>query len=482
MLSIGVSLIPIERRKLTITYERIDIFLKTQPNVILINCDDLGYGDLSCYGSTVHDTPNLDKMAEEGIRFTDFYMAASVCSPSRGAMLTGCYPKRIGFDKFDDGKWVLFPGNSMGLNPEEITIAKMLKQTGYHTKMIGKWHCGDQPEFLPTKHGFDEYYGIPYSNDMGRQAGAPRDLPPLPLMHNEEVLQAQPDQNGLTERYAEESVRFIRENADGNTPFFLYLAHMHVHLPLYVADRFRRESRNGAYGAAVACIDWVTGVLMDELKRQGLDEDTLIIFTSDNGSRNDNEGSNGQLRGRKTTSWEGGFRVPCIMHWPGTIEAGRVTDEIVTALDFLPTIANLSGASIPTDRTIDGHDISSFILSEKEDSPRDTFFYYIADNLAAVRSGKWKLHVWRHNQEVRELYNLETDPGETTNIIDQRPDIVASLDKLVEVCRKDLGDNATGTSGENCRPVGQVQNPDTLTHFDPEHPYIIAEYDLKGRG
>lgn len=454
-----------------------------QPNIILINCDDLGYGDLSCYGSTVHDTPNLDKMAEEGIRFTDFYMASSVCTPSRGAMLTGCYPKRIGFGSFEDGHWVLFPGYRNGLNPNEWTIAKMLKDVGYNTKMVGKWHCGDQPEFLPTRHGFDEYYGLPYSNDMGRQAGAPRSLPPLPLLHNEEVLQEQPDQTGLTERYAEQSVRFIRENAKENKPFFLYLAHMHVHLPLYVAERFRKESRNGDYGAAVACIDWVTGVLMDELKRQGIDENTLMIFTSDNGSRNDFGDSNGPLRGKKTTSWDGGFRVPCIMRWPGMIEGGIVSDEIVTSMDFLPTLAKFAGGSIPTDRMIDGLDLSHFILNPKEEaSPRDTFFYFVAENLTAVRSGKWKLHVWRHKNAVWELYDLEKDVSETTNVIEEYPEVAERLNQLIEECRVDLGDGATDTIGKNCRPVGEVDNPDTLTHFDPDHPYIMAEYDLPQRG
>lgn len=230
-----------------------------KPNIVLINCDDLGYGDLGCYGSPVHRTPVLDRMAEEGIRYTDFYMAAPLCSPSRGAMLTGCYPKRIGFGTFE-GRQVLFPGQGVGLNPKEHTMAKALKEQGYSTMLVGKWHCGDQPEFLPSNHGFDHYYGLPYSNDMGRQTGR-EDYPPLPLMLDDDVLQEQPDQASLTERYIEQSVRFIRQNKD--TPFFLYLAHMHVHLPLYVPDRFLKQSRNGAYGAAVEGTGHVHGLSAD---------------------------------------------------------------------------------------------------------------------------------------------------------------------------------------------------------------------------
>ena len=231
-----------------------------RPNIILINCDDLGYGDLGCYGSTINSTPALDRMAREGMRFTDFYMASPVCSPSRGAMMTGCYPPRIGFGAFE-GRLVLFPGHAVGLNPEEITVARLLSDAGYATKLVGKWHCGDQPEFLPTRHGFDSYYGIPYSNDMGRQREDDT-WPPLPLVRDEDVIQQQPDQAALTERYVEESVRFIRDNRD--RPFFLYLAHMHVHLPIYPSARFMRESRNGRYGGAVACVDWATDVLLHE--------------------------------------------------------------------------------------------------------------------------------------------------------------------------------------------------------------------------
>lgn len=447
-----------------------------KPNIILINCDDLGYGDLSCYGSTVHNTPELDRMAEQGIRFTSFYMAAPVCSPSRGAMLTGCYPKRIGFGSFQ-GRPVLLPGQGVGLNPQEMTIAGALRREGYATAILGKWHCGDQPEFLPTRHGFDQYYGIPFSNDMGRQTGGGENRPPLPLLIDEEVLQEQPDQASLTERYVEQAVRFIRMNRD--QPFFLYFAHMHVHHPLYVADRFLKQSRNGRYGAAVECIDWAAGVLLHELQRLKLTDDTLIIFTSDNGSRNDNEGSNGPLRGMKTTTWEGGMRVPCIMYWPGTIPSGQVSDEVATSLDFFPTLIQLAGGRVSSGNKIDGRDIRPLMLGEANAaSPHGAFFYYRGNNLEAVRAGRWKLHVRKGNEPINELYDLDQDIGETVNLYEQQPDAVNRLMEMLEECRHDLGDDATGITGANCRPIGEVEHPKPLTCADDHHPYYMAIYDL----
>ncbi len=446
------------------------------PNIILMNCDDLGWGDLGCTGHPQHKTPHLDRMAAEGSIFSDFYMASSVCSPSRGAMLTGCYPRRIGFGDFE-GRGVLFPGWPVGLNPDEITLADILKGRGYSTRIIGKWHCGDQPPFLPTRHGFDGYYGIPYSNDMGRQVneGWGRNLPPLPLLRDEEVIEAQFDQATVTARYVEDALSFVRSNRD--KPFFLYLAHMYVHLPLYVQDRFLKESENDRYGAAVAAIDWSMGVLLSELTRLEIDENTLVMFTSDNGSRNDFGRSCGPLRGRKFTTWEGGLRVPFVARWPGTVPAGRKIDGILSAIDLLPTLAAVTGAAVPVDRTIDGIDVSSLLLGDTDVSPRTDFLFYQGNILEAVRSGDWKLHIRKENEDVLELYNLREDIAESTNRAATEPDILSSLKELVETARADLGDATTGQEG-NCRPIGRVSEGQPLTHYDPAHPYYMAEYDL----
>jgi arylsulfatase A len=468
------------------------------PNILLINCDDLGYGDLGCYGSTANDTPHLDGLAAEGVRFTDFYMASPVCSPSRAALLTGCYPPRIGFDSFD-GLPVLFPGQRFGLHPDEVTMATVLRGAGYATKHVGKWHCGDQPPFLPTRHGFDGFFGLPYSNDMGRQpwpegfvlpellrdAGVPfvEEYPPLPLLLDEEVLEEQPDQASLTARYVDESVRFLRANRD--RPWFLYLAHIYVHLPIYVLPRFAQESRNGAYGAAVASIDWAAGVLLAELRRLGLEEDTLVVFTSDNGSRAQGEGgSNAPLRGTKGTTWEGGQRVPCIVRWPGRVPPGSVCSAVATAMDLLPTFAAVAGdrAGVPLDRVVDGRDITSLLLDPDSASPHEVFLYYRGADLEAVRAGRWKLHVARAGTELEELYDLDADEGEITDVVAEEPDVVAQLRALAAAARADLGDARLGVEGAGRRPVGEVDEPVTLTTFDPDHPYYVAEYDLLDRG
>jgi arylsulfatase A-like enzyme len=353
--------------------------------------------------------------------------------------------------------------------------------------MVGKWHCGDQPDFLPTRHGFERYFGLPYSNDMGRQAGWPTredgeqpGFPPLPLLRDDEVVEQQPDQVSLTGRYLDEVVSFMGEHRD--QPFFVYLAHMYVHLPIYVQDRFAAASRNGRYGAAVASIDWATGVVLDELARLGLDEQTLVVFTSDNGAlERDDGGSNLPLRGHKTTTWEGGLRVPGIARWPGRIEAGRTCSEVVSSIDLHPTFAALAGATLPPDRAIDGQDLSGLLLGG-EASPRDAFAYYWMDDLCAVRAGRWKLHVARRGEPVTELYDLEADPAEAVDVAGANPDVVADLSLVADEHRWDLGDARLGVVGSGTRPIGRVDRGRPLTAYDPAHPYFAAEYDLPDRG
>ena len=392
--------------------------MASKPNVIIIFADDLGYGDLGCYGSKINETPTLDKMADEGKKFSNFYVSSPVCSPSRASLMTGCYPQRISFGTFD-GLRVLFPGQGIGLSNEEKTVAKTFKESGYSTKIIGKWHCGDQEEFLPTNHGFDSYFGIPYSNDMGRQVKIKDyipndsslhkitewDRPPLPLVRDKEVIQEQPDQRSIAERYTEDAVKFMRENRE--TPFFLYLAHMQVHLPLYAAEKFVKESKNGDYGACVASIDWSTKVIFDELKELGIDENTIVIFTSDNGSRLQNQGgSNGNLRGGKGQTWDGGQRVPCIIRWPGKINEGQQTDALSTTMDFLPSITKLIGGNLPL-KKIDGIEMSDLFFSNENSSKRDSFLYYNEDELEAIRYKNWKLHFKKEDKLINELYDLD---------------------------------------------------------------------------
>lgn len=462
-----------------------------QPNVVLINCDDLGFGDLGCYGSTRNKTPALDRLAAEGVRFESFYTASPVCSPARGALLTGCYPPRIGFGSFE-GLPVLFPGMAVGLPPTEISLATVLSDAGYRTQAVGKWHCGDQPDFQPTSHGFDHYFGLPYSNDMGRQAGRPEflpEMPPLPLIVDGDVVEQQPDQASLTDRYVAHALDFIRET--DHRPFFLYLAHMYVHLPIYVQPRFIEQSTNGTYGAAVESIDWATEVILDELAAQGIADDTIVIFTSDNGSLGDNPppwgssepigASNDPLRGTKGSTWEGGQRVPGIVRWPARITPSRTSHEVVSAMDLFPTLAALCGASLPSDRVIDGRNIEALWFGDAP-SPHEAFFYYWMNDLEAVRSGRWKLHFSKQGTEQRELYDLDADIGETTDVIDLHPDVVARLDALAEACRHDLGDARLGRSGTGVRPIGRVDDPAPLTEYHPDHPYVVAEYDLADRG
>ena len=366
-------------------------------------------------------------------------------------------------------------------------------------------HCGDQPEFLPTRHGFDSYFGIPYSNDMGRQVGDRSgfttklqeindysykgrgeafdvDYPPLPLMDNETVCQEQPDQAALTERYVHEAQKFMTAAAKDEEPFFLYFAHMYVHLPIYAPDCYLNNSQNGRYGAAVEP-RLVRRCDAGHPEEVGIDDNTMVIFTSDNGSRvKDEGGSNAPLRGCKGDTWEGDMRLPCIIRWPGTIPAGRVDDNICSSIDFLPTFTSLAGGTVPTDRLIDGRDCSQWWLGNDDTSPRDTFAYYHRGSLEAIRQGDYKLHFHKNARPKEELYNLRDDIGERNNIFADHPDIVQNLTALGEEFRTKLGDRLLEIEGTERRPIGRVEVADTLTHFNEDHPYIMAEYDLADGG
>lgn len=459
-----------------------------KPNIILINVDDLGYGDIGCYGSKRNKTPAIDRMAAEGMLFTDFYAPAPVCTPSRGGLMTGCYPKRIDLQEFSvydprepqapkDTFIVLFPGQPEGLNPKEKTLASMLKEADYATKMIGKWHLGDQEAFLPTRFGFDSYFGIPYSNDMGLQT--PKGLferlkytlCPLPLLSDDQVVQEQPDQAALTERYTQEAVSFIHENRE--RPFFLYFAHMYIHHPLYAPQRFINESENGLMGASVACLDWSVSVLEYTLKTLGIADDTLVIFTSDNGG--DLRSSNAPLRGHKASTWEGGLRVNCIMKWPKTIPAGSVCTELATMMDFFPTFAQMADVDIRDGVKRDGYSMMPLMRGQEGCvSPYQAFFYYAGNALQAVRSGRYKLHL-----QTGALYDLQADIGESADIAAAHPRVVERLEAYAQDCREDIGDSRTQTKGRNCRPKGFVKDFKPLTSFDPHHPYMVALYDLE---
>ena len=448
----------------------------SRPNVIIVFTDDQGYGDLGVYGTTGFDTPHLDRMAAEGIRFTDFYVAAAVCTPSRAALLTGRHPMRVGL-----ANRVLFPYSRTGLHLDEQTIAEILKPLGYATGAIGKWHLGHHSQFLPTRQGFDTYFGIPYSNDMGDTLyGGPDEFvsPPLPLMRNEFVVEENPAQTELTRRYTEEAVEFIESHKD--RPFFLYLAHSMPHLPIAPSEAFRGRSGHGLYGDVISEIDWSVGQILGRLKELGLDDNTWVIFSSDNGPRtwggeagwvwtSDDHGrptrgkkgfryrsgSAGPLRGNKNTTWEGGMRVPGIMRWPSRIPAGVVTHQLATSMDLLPTIAAVTGARLPSARPIDGKDISTLIFDpEGASSPHIAFYYYLDERLQAVRSGIWKLHLYRpewENESPRPtnplLFNLETDVGETIDRAAEFPDVVQQLQALAEAARASMGDRVTGQAG-----------------------------------
>jgi arylsulfatase A-like enzyme len=441
------------------------------PNVILILTDDQGYADLSCYGSpTGIKTPRIDKMAAEGMRFTDFYAAASVCTPSRAAMLTGCYPPRVGMGEFPllpGGKgWqtrVLFRNAPFGLSPDEYTLGKMFKSAGYATMCIGKWHLGDQQPFIPTSHGFDDYFGILYTPDM----------PPVNFVHNDKIVEQKIDIGSCTGRYTDESLKFIRANRD--KPFFLFLSHTMPHVPIFASEKFKDKSAGGLYGDVCEEIDHSTGVILDALKEMKLDEKTIVIYTSDNGpwlAKGEHGGSAFPFRGGKGGSYEGGFREPCIIRYPGVIPAGTVCHEMATQMDFLPTLSRFAGVTQAPPKPIDGKDITDLLLAKSgAKTPHASFFYYVGNRLHAVRSGKWKLKIpttlaedfsgyaklENPDTEIpRALFNLEADPAEQKNVLADHKDVFDKLQAMIELAREDLGDSKRNLTGKGVRPVGRV--------------------------
>lgn len=401
--------------------------VRQPPNFVIVFADDLGYGDLACYGNHQIKTPNLDRMAAEGLRFTDFYACAAVCTPSRIGLMTGRYQIRSGLTQ------VLFPKDAAGFPNSEISIAAALKPLGYATAIVGKWHLGCRPEHLPTRHGFDYYFGIPYSNDMT----------PTPLLRNEQVIEEPAQQASLTARYTQEAVKFIKDNR--NRPFFLYLPHTMPHVPLAVSPTFQGKSAGGIYGDVIEEIDWSVGQLLATIRECGLDENTLVIFTSDNGpwlEKKADAGTAGILRAGKATPFEGGIREPAIARWPGKIAPGRVERRPAITLDLFPTLLGLAGGKPPTDRAIDGQDIAPVLLGTGQRANED-FFFYIGQNLRAHRSGPWKVVLpaktaTRPSDPHPMLFHLENDPSERNNLASTYPQVLRRLLDQIDAFQKTL--------------------------------------------
>jgi arylsulfatase A-like enzyme len=467
-----------------------------KPNFIVINIDDMGYADIGPFGSKLNRTPNLDRMAQEGCKLTAYY-AAPVCSPSRSALMTGCYPKRV-----LPIPGVLFPSSAVGLTLQQRTVAELLKAAGYVTGCVGKWHLGDQPEFLPTRRGFDFYLGIPYSNDMGPAAdgsksslgeplpptrpGNPKEndesglhghsQPPLPLLENEKVKLRvkQAEQQGIVERYTTAAVKFIKEHRDQS--FFLYLPHNAVHFPLYPGKQWAGKSPNGIYSDWVEEVDWSVGQMLAALRELKLDAKTLVIFTSDNGGTP--RAVNAPLRGFKGSTFEGGMRVPTLAWWPGKIPAGTTCDAVTGMLDVLPTFAALAGAKIPDGNKVDGANIWPLLAGDPNTKPaHETFYYFHGLKLQAVRHGDWKLQLVGDPAPAKgknkgkqaagpaapKLYNLKTDIGEASDVAAAHPDIVKQLQALAELQKNDLGLDGIGPG---CRELGRVKDPQPLLGHD----------------
>ncbi|HEX6961701.1 MAG TPA: sulfatase [Lacipirellula sp.] len=463
--------------------ERASAAAPERPNVVIIFIDDLGYADIGPFGATAYPTPNLDRMAAEGRKFTDFHTSSAVCSASRAGLLTGCYHERVSI------VGALRPNSPHGINSDELTLAEVCKQKGYATAVYDKWHLGDRKKFLPLQHGFDEYYGLPYSNDMwprghrgevlGPDAGRRKEYPPLRMFEGNEVVDQKvtpEDQTQLTKEYTRRAVDFIDRHRD--EPFFLYVPHSMMHVPLYVSKEFEGKSGAGLWGDAMMEVDWSVGQILEALKRNGVDEKTLVVFTSDNGpwlNFGDHGGSAGPLREGKGTMWEGGCRVPCVMRFPGQIPAGSTCDALSATLDLLPTVAGLLDVTLPEGRTIDGRDIWPLMTGGPEvKTPHEYFYCYYDHELRGIRDERWKLMLPHKSRTLngREggrggypvhydteqvelaLYDLDADVGETTNVADEHPEVVARLKAAAEAARADLGDSLTGVKGKNVRPAG----------------------------
>lgn len=440
-----------------------------KPNFIVILIDDMGYGDIEPFGSVVNSTPNLNRLAQEGLTMTSCY-AAHCSTPARASLITGCYPKRVGLNR-TEWNYVLFPKDCEGLNPEEITIAEILKEEGYKTACFGKWHLGDQESFLPLNHGFDTYFGIPYSNDMWEHQpnhekwkNAP---PPLPLVRGNLVVDTIKDMEGqsqLCKLFTEASIEYITKNKD--KPFFIYLSHPFIHHPRNARKEFIKKAGGISnmdelkmrtdqnymlkerIKAQIEEVDWSVGAILNTLKELNLDSKTMVVFVSDNGGAKGS--SNAPLKGNKGSTWEGGMRVPCIYWWPGVIAGNKKSEEITTLMDFLPTFSALSGGTVPQDRVIDGKNILPILLQEEgATSQYEAFFYYHGDKLQAVRHREWKMREGK-------LYNLKEDIGETTDLSLGHPEIVDKLSSYISAANEDLGNL------ENCRPSGYIENPKYL--------------------
>jgi arylsulfatase A-like enzyme/dienelactone hydrolase len=468
---------------------------QTKPNIVIILTDDQGYADVGCFGATDIKTPNMDRLAKEGTRFTSFYVAQPVCTASRAALLTGCYSNRVGLGG------ALNHTSTVGISKQETLLSELCKKQGYATGIFGKWHLGHQPQFLPTRRGFDEWFGTPYPNDNGPLHPVVKGLPPLPLFEGDTVIEYDPDQSQFTRRITERSVAFIEKNKD--RPFFLYVPHIMPHVPIHASERFRGTSQRGLYGDVIQELDWSVGEILAALTKNGLDDNTIVAFTSDNGpflSYGEHAGSAGSLRGGKLTTFEGGVRMPAMLRWPGHVPAGRVVDELVTTMDWFVALAKWTGAPLPKHK-IDGVDLTDLLTGKPEAKGRDTFWYYSGDELHAVRQGDWKLdlpheylvvaaepgksgkpsnfanivkpdsiqqtgirgiatrHGYKYETTGVALYDLKADPGETKDVAAQHADVVERLQKVAAAARADLGDSLTKTPGPGVRPAGDVRKP-----------------------